>query len=298
LNVAGSSNISGDLNVTGWTTSATSREYSFNIVQSNDGDGRWDILEFSYDTANWGNAILEIEITKTAYDTPEKTIFLIKRGYGGSLDYEVLYGGGIVGYWHSETVVSGNIKKATFAINRPNYYSYNVKINASTAYTPVTTITSSGQIKIVNAWNSSQLASTNTGNTLFAQSGGNVGIAMTDPSVKLDVTGDIEYTGTITDVSDQRLKENIVGINNSISKIQGINGVYFNMIGSDKRELGVIAQNVQQVLPEAVSIVDPEKGYLGVDYTSLVPILIEAIKEQQKQIQALRQDIEQLERNL
>jgi len=133
---------------------------------------------------------------------------------------------------------------------------------------------------------------------LYANKDGNVGIAMTNPSVALDVTGDIEYTGTITDVSDQRLKENIVGINNPISKIQGINGVYFNMIGSDKRELGVIAQNVQQVLPEAVSIVDPENGYLGVDYTSLVPVLIEAIKEQQRQIQALRQDIEQLERNL
>ena len=130
------------------------------------------------------------------------------------------------------------------------------------------------------------------------ENNGNVGIAMTNPSVALDVTGDIEYTGTITDVSDQRLKENIVGINNPILKIQGINGVYFNMIGSDKRELGVIAQNVQQVLPEAVSIVDPENGYLGVDYTSLVPVLIEAIKEQQRQIQALRQDIEQLERNL
>lgn len=91
---------------------------------------------------------------------------------------------------------------------------------------------------------------------------GNLGIAMTNPSVELDITGDIEYTGTITDVSDERLKENIVGINNPISKIQGINGVYFNMIGSDKRELGVIAQNVQKVLPEAVSVLDPEKGYL------------------------------------
>jgi len=38
------------------------------------------------------------------------------------------------------------------------------------------------------------------------------------------------------------------------------------MIGSDTRELGVIAQNVQKVLPEAVSVVEPEKGYLGVNY--------------------------------
>ena len=105
-------------------------------------------------------------------------------------------------------------------------------------------------------------ATAGAGSGIYLPTTGNLGIAMTNPSVELDITGDIEYTGTITDVSDERLKENIVGINNPISKIQGINGVYFNMIGSDKRELGVIAQNVQKVLPEAVSVLDPEKGYL------------------------------------
>ena len=106
--------------------------------------------------------------------------------------------------------------------------------------------------------------------------------------------GSIQYSGSITDVSDKRLKENIVKIDNSISKIQNIDGVYFNMIGSDKRELGVLAQDVQKVLPESVNVIDVENGYLGVDYISLVPVLIEAVKEQQIQIENLEKELQDL----
>lgn len=108
---------------------------------------------------------------------------------------------------------------------------------------------------------------------------GYVGIGTTNPSVELDVIGSIEYTGTITDVSDERLKENIEPIDNPLDKLEKINGRYFNMKGSKKRELGLIAQEVQNVFPEAVKIIDPEHDYLGVSYPSLVPVLIEAIKE-------------------
>jgi len=124
---------------------------------------------------------------------------------------------------------------------------------------------------------------------------GNVGIGDTTPDVALDVIGDINYTGTITDVSDERLKENIEVITDSIEKLKYIKGIYFNMIGSDKRELGVIAQNVQKVLPEAVSVINEEKGYLGVSYTSLVPVLIEAIKELKEEYELLRKRVEALE---
>ncbi len=120
---------------------------------------------------------------------------------------------------------------------------------------------------------------------------GNIGIGTVIPNVALDVTGSIEYTGSITDVSDERLKENIEEINNAVFKIQNINGVYYNMIGSGKKELGVIAQDVNKILPEAVSIVEPEEVYLGVDYTSLVPVLIEATKEQQEQIDGLKEQL-------
>ena len=118
--------------------------------------------------------------------------------------------------------------------------------------------------------------------------GGNVGIGQISPSVELDVLGDIEYTGTITDVSDIRTKENIQKIENPIEKVQGINGVYYTHTWEDRRDVGVIAQDVQKVLPEAVSVVDPDTGYLGVDYTSLVPVLIEAVKVQQEEIDQLK----------
>jgi len=111
---------------------------------------------------------------------------------------------------------------------------------------------------------------------------GNVGIGTTSPNVALDVIGSIEYTGTITDVSDQRLKENIKPIENALDKILTINGISYNLIGDKTIELGVIAQDVQQTIPEVVKVVDPENGYLGVSYLQLVPVLIEAVKEQQK----------------
>ncbi|MCF7856582.1 tail fiber domain-containing protein, partial [Candidatus Gracilibacteria bacterium] len=110
---------------------------------------------------------------------------------------------------------------------------------------------------------------------------GNVGIGTTAPNVKLDVIGDIEYTGTITDVSDRRLKENFEPLENALARLDGLQGYTFNMLDDpERRQAGVIAQDVQEVLPEAVSIID-DAGHLGVDYTQLIPLLIEAVKEQQ-----------------
>jgi len=118
------------------------------------------------------------------------------------------------------------------------------------------------------------------------------------PNVVLDVIGDIEYTGTITDVSDIRTKENIETLNNSLSKLMQIRGVSFNPIGSSKREFGVIAQEIKQVFPEVVNVVDPEKGYLGVSYPLLIPVLIESVKEQQSIIQQQNNKINMLKAEL
>ena len=96
--------------------------------------------------------------------------------------------------------------------------------------------------------------------------------------------------------SDKRLKTNIKPITGSLGRISDIDGVSFEWKdGYDKRvqnktNLGVIAQDVQKVIPEIVK--ERKDGYLAVQYDQLVPVLIEAVKDQQKQIDELRRKIE------
>ena len=133
-------------------------------------------------------------------------------------------------------------------------------------------------------------------NAITVLKNGNVGIGIINPNVSLDVNGSIEYTGTITDVSDERLKENFIDIDNPIQRLQSIKGYSYNMKNdpSKRRENGVIAQDVQKVFPEMVSIIDEENGYLGVSYIQLIPVLLEAIKEQQTIINAQKAELNAL----
>tara|TARA_R110002051_G_scaffold109497_3_gene182169 strand:+ start:3495 stop:7637 length:4143 start_codon:yes stop_codon:yes gene_type:complete len=102
----------------------------------------------------------------------------------------------------------------------------------------------------------------------------------------LHVKGDI----VASESSDERLKDNIKPIENAIDKIDKIGGYEFDW--NDKQELykghdvGVIAQEIEKVLPEIVET--REDGYKAVDYKKIVPLLIQAIKEQQKQIEELK----------
>ena len=125
---------------------------------------------------------------------------------------------------------------------------------------------------------------------------GNVGIGTSLPNVALDVIGSIEYTGDLSDVSDIRLKENIRKLENPLEAIRSLNGFTYNLIGEQNRSAGVSAQDVQRVLPEAVSVT--ANDIMGVDYTQLVPLLIEGIKEQQIEIDILKQEIQILKEML
>jgi len=92
--------------------------------------------------------------------------------------------------------------------------------------------------------------------------------------------------------SDRRLKDNIVNIENPIEKVQKLNGVTWDWndnadeLQKSIANVGVIAQEVEEVLPQLVK--DRENGYKGVDYAKLTGLLIEAVKEQQKQIDELK----------
>ena len=121
--------------------------------------------------------------------------------------------------------------------------------------------------------------------TKLATTGGTI-------SGNLTVTGAIVANGNVTAYSDRRLKTDIVKITNALDKVNQINGYTFTMLGIGQRQAGVIAQEIEKVLPEA--IVQNENGYLSVDYGRIVGLLIEGIKDLKIMIEDLKQEIDEL----
>jgi hypothetical protein len=114
-------------------------------------------------------------------------------------------------------------------------------------------------------------------------------IAVTSGTVT--VSGALNVTGDITAffTSDQRLKDNITPIPDALSKVLSISGNTFDWNEKSEKEgsdVGVVAQEILEVLPEAVTTRD--NGYLAVRYEKLVPLLIEAIKELKAEINELK----------
>lgn len=98
------------------------------------------------------------------------------------------------------------------------------------------------------------------------------------------------FTGVVTapnfvSSSDARLKSDIAPISDALAKVQALTGVTFTMTGSDVRQMGLIAQDVQAVAPEAV--VEAE-GILRLAYGNLVGLLVEAIKDLTTQVEQLK----------
>jgi len=120
---------------------------------------------------------------------------------------------------------------------------------------------------------------------------GNVGIGLTNPDYSLKVNGTVAANAYIYN-SDRNLKTNIKTIDNPLEKITSLRGVYFNWKEDDAKSVGLIAQEVEKVFPE---LVDGREGGRGVQYGNLVAPLIEAIKEQQKQIEDLNARLKKLE---
>ena len=108
------------------------------------------------------------------------------------------------------------------------------------------------------------------------------------------VLGSLWVNGT-TYASDARFKQNITAIESPLQKLMQLNGVEYEMKTEEfpnkyfqpGRQMGLLAQDVEKIVPEAVNEKD---GYKGVDYARLVPLLIESIKELKKEIDALKKN--------
>ena len=167
--------------------------------------------------------------------------------------------------------------------------------NRSTATGAYTTASDFGST-VIGQYNSSgssvtnNATSFNTANTAFVIGNG------ADSSNKSDafkvmfngdttVSNDLTVSGDVVVSSDARLKSNIVSLGSTLSRLLLIDGKSYEMKG--KQKIGVLAQEIKEVFPELVT--EDSNEMLAVNYQGLVPVLINALKEQQSEIDVLKE---------
>jgi len=129
----------------------------------------------------------------------------------------------------------------------------------------------------------------NNGNIIIGTGG--------DAGYKLYVNGTYAGTSAFQNVSDGRFKKDITPVENALTKINQLNGISFNwdkekrpdLNLDDNNHLGLIAQDVEKILPQVVLTGEDELETKTISYSDIVPVLIEAIKELSKEIEILKQ---------
>jgi len=123
---------------------------------------------------------------------------------------------------------------------------------------------------------------------------------------RFNANGDFHADGDVvaqsTSISDSRLKDNIIPISGALDKIKSLRGVSYTWNSGKKKgkqDIGLIAQEVEKVIPEIVKDkklplmdgIDPDETYKTIDYEKIIAVLVEAVKDQQKQIDNLEKQI-------
>ncbi len=196
-------------------------------------------------------------------------------------------------------------------INDPSNTQGGIKLTAGTATGTSGTdglslvVNSSGS-SLISYENSALYLGTNSANMMTINFDGNVGIGTLTPGYKLEVSGRIRSTG-INETSDRRYKKDITSLTNVLSKVVQMRGVTYkwktnefpNKNFENDTQIGLIAQEVEALFPELVET--DSEGYKSVEYSKIVAILIESIKELQTQVTkqsaenaSMKADIEQL----
>ena len=101
---------------------------------------------------------------------------------------------------------------------------------------------------------------------------------------ELDSSGNLVATGNVTAYSDARLKTDVDTIENALDKVTKLRGVSYTKLDTQERGIGVIAQEIEEVIPEVVQ----DGAYKSVAYGNIVGVLIEAIKELKSEIDELK----------
>jgi hypothetical protein len=227
-----------------------------------------------------------------------------KGGYGTNYNMALNPNGGFVGIGNStpnSTLTVGNATGSipgeitlnpTAAANEGGQINFKRSLNGSTVDWSIDQYGTSAADARFRIFNTSEL------NGMVIKENGFIGMGNSAPTVRLQVTGDI-IANSIAGSSDARFKTNISPITNSLQKVLALRGVHFNWnttafperMFSDKKTIGFIAQEVEKVVPEIVQTENTPEQYKSVHYDKVVALLVEAIKEQQKQINQLQKQV-------
>ena len=136
-----------------------------------------------------------------------------------------------------------------------------------------------------------------TANNAFVIGNGTADSARSDAFVvkfsgNTTINNDLTVTGDIVVSSDAKLKANIVSLGSTLAKLLLIDGKTYTMKKNGKQKIGLLAQDIQKVFPELVT--KDDKEMLAVNYQGLVPVLINALKEQDDKISRLEKLVEKL----
>jgi hypothetical protein len=266
-------------------------------------DGNWSIPnEFiltHYNGTSWTEYLKinpstnRITATNASIDVGAQKIY----GYGTTGGIYPRYSDGN-GYWDADAFSfrSSNSASLKFVINSDN----SVNLYGTRIYAAGGAASTYGAISIQgskNGWSGISFYDVggNFCSTLMTRDDGFSGWYNTTENGWLSYTdgsGNFVATGNVTAYSDERLKENISTIENALDKVSQLRGVEYTRKDTQERGIGVIAQEVEEIIPEVIS--SNIDGYKGVAYGNLVGLLIEAIKEQKEIVAKQQTQIEEL----
>lgn len=163
-----------------------------------------------------------------------------------------------------------------------------VKYSSRLQFAPSTgNLTITGDFSANDATFSGDVTAANFTTTGGASFGTNLTITGTMTAGTVISNGDITAAGDIISNSDIRLKSNITEIKDALSKVLRLKGKQYTMNGRDN-QIGLIAQDVEEVLPQMVHTAKDEMGTKAINYQNMVALLVEAVKELQQEVSELK----------
>ncbi|WP_348655395.1 tail fiber domain-containing protein, partial [uncultured Roseivirga sp.] len=254
-----------------------------------------DIIRFQ--TA--GTEVLRIQKSTLEFTNPQESVLIGKlSGLNNTGDQNVAVGNEAL---EANTSGNRNVALGHQALEKNTTGSGNIMIGFRAGFSH----TGSNKLYIENSPSNSPLIYGDFDNDIV-NFNGKVGIGLNNPSslsYELYVNGRV-IADWYSFTSDERFKESISPINGALENLLKLEGkTYYwrkeefsDRNFSDKLQIGFIAQDVQKIFPQLVEA--DEHGYLSLNYAQLTPVLVEAIKEQQTQIESLQKEVEALRDDL